>query len=91
MGEKGTRRTLNVLTYSRRNGDDDDIVRPDSAMPLAGVMGQITKRVLGLRDKFWKGRRTLIQKIDAKRSSRQVAVDPAGAENFGYVLGLILR
>ena len=53
---------------------------------LAGVMGQIIKRVRGLRDKFGIGRRILIRKMDVNSDFRQVGVDPAGAANFGYVL-----
>ena len=51
---------------------------------LAGVTGQIIKRVLGLRDKFGTGRRILIQKLDVKSAFRQVGVDPAKAAEFEY-------
>ena len=54
---------------------------------LAGVIGQIISRMLGLRDRFGIGKRILIQKVDAKRVFRQVGVDLAGAANVGYVLG----
>ena len=54
---------------------------------LVGVMGQMIKRVLGLRDKFGIGRRVLIQKMDVKSIFRQMAVDPAGAAKVGYVIG----
>ena len=53
---------------------------------LVGVMGQMIKRVLGLRDKFGIGRRVLIQKMDVKSIFRQMAVDPAGAAKVGYVM-----
>ena len=45
-------------------------------LDLADVMGQIVKRVLGLRDKFGTGRRILIQRLDVKSAFRQVGVDP---------------
>ena len=48
---------------------------------LAGVMGQIIKRVLGLRDKFDTGRRILIQKLDVKSDFRR----PVKAAKFRYV------
>ena len=48
---------------------------------------QIVRRMLELRDKLGRGRRVLIQKMDAKSVFRQVEVDPAGPVNFGYVLG----
>ena len=54
---------------------------------LAGVMLQIVGRILGLRDKFGRGRRLLIRTMDVRSSFRQVGVDAAGAVNFGYVLG----
>ena len=47
-------------------------------------MGQVFRRLLGLRDKFGTVRRRLIQKLEVKSAFRQVRVDPAGAANFGY-------
>ena len=38
-------------------------------------------------DQFRRERRILIQRMDVKSALRQVGVDPAGAANFGYVLG----
>ena len=51
------------------------------------MIGQIFKRVLGLRDKFGIRRKILIQKMDVKSSFRRVRVDPAGVANVGHVLG----
>ena len=55
--------------------------------PLADVILQIVRRILGLRDKFGTGRSIPTQKMDVKSALCQVGVDPAGAVNFGYVLG----
>ena len=55
--------------------------------PLADVTLQIVRRILGLRDKFGTGRSIPTQKMDVKSALCQVGVDPAGAVNFGYVLG----
>ena len=55
-----------------------------SGCHLAGSMGQIIKRVPGLRDKFGTGRRILIQNLDVKiptltgESGPSRQRDPAG-------------
>lgn len=51
---------------------------------LAGVMGQVVKRVLGPRDIIGTGSRILIQKLDVKGALQQVGVDPGKAANFCY-------
>ena len=93
--EKGKRRIVHDSTFSSEpelpggGGAVNETTYWDQIPEchLAGVMGQIIKRVLGLRDKFGTGKRILIKKMDVKSVFRQVGVDPAGAANFGYVLG----
>ena len=94
--EKGKKRIVHDSTFSSEPEQPGGRGRPVNETTdwdqipechLAGVMGQIIKRVLGLRNKFGTGKRILIQKMDVKSAFRQVGVDPAGAANFGYVLG----
>ena len=54
---------------------------------LADVVLQLVRRIWGLRDKSWRERRILIQTMDVTSAFRPVGVDPAGAVNFGHVLG----
>ena len=57
------------------------------ASALAGMMGKVLQRILGLRAKFGDQARILIQTMDVKNAFRQILVDPDGAAAFGYVLG----
>ena len=54
---------------------------------LGGILDVILKRVLGLRAKNAVGARILIQKMDVKSASRQMEVDPDGANRFAYRVG----
>ena len=50
-------------------------------------MLQIVRKSLESRDKFGARKRIQIQKMVVKSVLHKVGVDPAGAVNFGYVLG----
>ena len=92
VDEKGKRRIAHDSAYSgepegegRRGRPVNETMYWDQIPEchLADVMRQIVRRVLGLRTRFERGRKILIQKMDVKSTFRQVGVDPAEATNFG--------
>ena len=80
------------LSAASQKGDEgvggsqrDNVMGPDPGMPF-GVMAQIVRRIQRLMDKFGRGRRILIHKVDVESLFRQVEADSAGAVNFRYDL-----
>ena len=70
-------------TGARSVNEDTDWEKvPKCAM--AGVMTEISARILGLRANFGTQKRILLQKLDVRSAVRQVGIAPGGAAAFAY-------